>query len=814
MSTVETGNKFRDSIRDLVRLAGWRPDTERLVGGKRADLLFYRMHFGRRLNLVVEAKNENEPLGLAKLEKIVGGYVAAQNANEIDELWIVAPHDLIGGKEFIKTLRWVQFFTQQSLLRVLMDFSAYLNTTIFEHERSGLESYFISPQARLEAAPDQRFSLTEFLGKWEVGGDRRPIAIVEGYGTGKTSIARHLTYKLAIRCLENGSGRIPIYVELGRLTSQQRLSGLFTALFATDHLITNFSYRLFRHMNAMGCFLVILDGFDEMKHLMTPSDFDFNFGELSQLVEGDARVILLGRPSAFSSGEERQYLLHGRRMLEGQIGRDTDKPDYVEVRLQPFSKEQVAIFVERFLRYKSDNVAPGAEPLSEETIQARLKEIKDNDYGDLLERPVQARMLAELATSHSRPLGELTRFTLYKRFMDELIRREMKKEARQQFSSDVRRRFSQQLSWWMWSTNHTLGVRLQEIPTEIFTPYGASTTPVEAIRRDLVSGSFLDAKEGDLFIVPHRSMIEFSVAENIIAEACGEGLTADFLKRSWHLLTTDVMAFVLEARSEQTLAALAEALRTYMGELSSAFLNQLASNSNFTNVVGRMNAAEWAPWHLQIMSRDLLATVTAGLIGTRALHEAQRLALRYLESRDNVCTRLASTILAVLPFSAFESMRDDTVSFLIQMVIRHADISRLKFTEGERNQPQVILSTIDPDGRVIDAFRKCIKADTSDGSLRIVINPVQLAGRMANSLHPRYTLADAPRTVGVSASGINWTSWPMPGVPERVVLSFNDLREEGSRENWNTLRRFLAVRPKVVIKERSVASTSPVKSGS
>ena len=129
MSTVEAGNQFRDTIKSLIQLAGWRPDTERLVGGKKADLLFHRMHFGRRLNLVVEAKNYAAPLGQHELEKIVGGYVAGQQANQIDELWIVAPQELKGGKEYIDTLRWVQFFTQQSLLRVLMDFSSYLNRT-------------------------------------------------------------------------------------------------------------------------------------------------------------------------------------------------------------------------------------------------------------------------------------------------------------------------------------------------------------------------------------------------------------------------------------------------------------------------------------------------------------------------------------------------------------------------------------------------------------------------------------------------------------------------------------------------------------
>jgi hypothetical protein len=196
-STTTRGNAFRDHVAELLKLAGWVGDTERLIGGKKADLLMARSVYGRPWRLAIETKNYDSSLGMGELEKIIGGYFAAVQNHEINQLWIVSNYPLKGGKEFIDSIQWARHFTVEELLRNQMDFSSYLATLKFEHESSGLENYYISPQARLHSLQDSIFDLGEYLATWLNGTNCSPIAIVEGYGTGKTSVARHLAYALA-----------------------------------------------------------------------------------------------------------------------------------------------------------------------------------------------------------------------------------------------------------------------------------------------------------------------------------------------------------------------------------------------------------------------------------------------------------------------------------------------------------------------------------------------------------------------------------------------------------------------------------------
>ena len=47
-------------------------------------------------------------------------------------------------------------------------------------------------------------------------------------------------------------------------------------------------------LNKLGCFVIILDGFDEMKHTLSWDEFRYNFKELNRLVNSNSKVIVLG----------------------------------------------------------------------------------------------------------------------------------------------------------------------------------------------------------------------------------------------------------------------------------------------------------------------------------------------------------------------------------------------------------------------------------------------------------------------------------------------------------------------------------------
>jgi hypothetical protein len=350
----------------------------------------------------------------ADLQSIIGGYLGAYGSNEIDLLWIVANIDIAGphARDAIeKNARWVQFFTFDSLRKSLMDFGDYVESLIYDYKKEGLDRYYLDatgvpiqdhdslsfprPADRLTEEP-QSCDLETKIDQWIASNDKRPIAIIGGYGIGKTSFAKRLAYRAATRLKESKNGRIPIYIELGRIAAQQKLSGLLGTLFTDDHHINGCQYNFFCRLNDAGNFLIILDGFDEMKHMMTFEDFKYNFSELNRLAEGDAKVILLGRPSAFGSEGESEWLLHGRRPVDGQLVQ-LGGPNYLLFRILPFTPQKIHSFIRRYLVYCLSAKNTGDQSADQQFMAKRIKEIDELDYGDLLERPVQAKMLVELA---------------------------------------------------------------------------------------------------------------------------------------------------------------------------------------------------------------------------------------------------------------------------------------------------------------------------------------------------------------------------------------------------------------------------------
>ena len=77
--------------------------------------------------------------------------------------------------------------------------------------------------------------------------------------------------------------------------------------------------RMFLEMNRQGQFLLILDGFDEMRHAMDLDDFVYTFEQMKPLFAGKAKVIILGRPDSFLSTHEEVAVLSA---CETAAGRD------------------------------------------------------------------------------------------------------------------------------------------------------------------------------------------------------------------------------------------------------------------------------------------------------------------------------------------------------------------------------------------------------------------------------------------------------------------------------------------------------------
>src|SRR5262249_4237355 len=105
--------------------------------------------------------------------------------------------------------------------------------------------------------------------------------------------------------------------------------------------VRGYNFGLFQKLNNDGRYVVIFDGFDEMKHGMTLSRFEANLTEFMRLDRGAAKVVILGRDTAFHDDYEFKSIIEGRQMTAaGQELAARGRRPFRQAGIRDFSAEQ------------------------------------------------------------------------------------------------------------------------------------------------------------------------------------------------------------------------------------------------------------------------------------------------------------------------------------------------------------------------------------------------------------------------------------------------------------------------------------------
>jgi hypothetical protein len=124
-------------------------------------------------------------------------------------------------------------------------------------------------------------------------------------------------------------------------------------------------------------------------------------------------------------------------------------------------------------------------------------------------------MLLEIFPYYQGDLKDLTVTVLYSEFIDLVIRRELTKKARETFSVQERRRFASKLAFWMWENIKGIEIITTKLPEVMFIEFSRPGIDIDSIKRDLLAGCFLERKPPEGLYLPHRSFMEFLVAERL-----------------------------------------------------------------------------------------------------------------------------------------------------------------------------------------------------------------------------------------------------------------------------------------------------------
>lgn len=527
-----------DELRDLAsRLLSFRfgpPEIEHRDFGKKVDIKFKFREFNKERAIFVESKDYSSKLTRDDVVKIYADYSGILDRNKPSSLLIVTRNGVTtdAGKYINEERFDLTHQTIWELENEILGLTEYVRYLRGMFGVDGLESYYVeSKGCRIKYASDDiedrkrdtdRLPIFNRIESWVEESGVKPIAVLGGYGAGKSSLAKRIASHFANHALKSTDVRIPIFVKLGQFSRFANVESLIGGMFSADFPVRGFNIQLFMDSLKRGRFLIICDGFDEMKHAMSWSDFRATVAEVIKLNEGDSKLLILGRPNAFMSLDEHLQVLQGRRKFGLHYRRLSEWPEFEEWELSEFDEVERAEFIGKYLNYSISKNADGLARQDE--IESRIAKVKELASADpeVFSKPVHAQILTDLGADFDFDIGSIdkriTRWELYRYFFDYLAERESKKEARRPVSDKDRLDFLREIAFWLFTKRSgSTSFSNSDLPHYIIDNLDLNENDdPEVVAREYLTGAFLEKKAGDIFFFGHRSFAEFLVADRLL----------------------------------------------------------------------------------------------------------------------------------------------------------------------------------------------------------------------------------------------------------------------------------------------------------
>jgi NACHT domain len=626
-SSTEIGDTFRDLVCELLRTRYFDAQPEQFIAGTKVDIVFTQPHWGQQLRVAVECKNYDKPLTKANFESIFAKYQPMLDSRSVDQVLVVSNKPIgAAASAYLDGWRYANHQTFRELEESLLALRPYIEglaKLVPTVDVQYIEARFDEPRLAEASALDE-------IQSWVLAPASNSLAILGSYGQGKTSLARRIAAHFASSYLADPTKRIPILKSLGDVVHETRLEGLFGAQFTADNPAPGFQFKTFEHLNRSGRLLVILDGFDEMKHAMTASDFLSNFREFNRLLGDHSKVILLGRPNALPT-DTQHLVFRGIKNVAGQSVASTEFAQWQERTLAFFSEKESRQLLQSSLE-ASANRYEAANRFSYPPffVEDRTNEVLDCVPRDLLARPVHVLLISELAADPGFDFEGFNRYSLYDHFIRSMVSRDTtEKPARKAVALNDRLQFQRDLAWWAWRRpGKSQGSFLRdEIPESLLAqlPDGKSAD-FEGKRNEYIVSTLTEEKEAGVLFFAHRSFQEFLVAERLRLAKPDPNSHIDY---SAHL-TPDIIEFLTQASELHYIASWYDTLRACPGPLNGAYLRFFASFASVAEAMASSaapNAASVDMWTTTIVTLASRAK-TPGALSKAELDEFLLRAIR------------------------------------------------------------------------------------------------------------------------------------------------------------------------------------------
>lgn len=573
--------------------------TEVYINGTKVDVVFTRSDFGKLQRIAVECKNYESPLIKSYIEReIYTKYQPLLDSRKIDSVLVVSKRPINSpAGDYMRNWRHAHHLTIQELEESLLGIRHYIEV-LAELQPTDDSAYI---EARFSKRSGEALANVK---NWVSSPGTNGVAILGSYGQGKTSLARRIAGYFARSYLVDPTQRIPILKKLGEVVHETRLEGLLGAEFTADSPAQGYQFKTFEHLNQSGRLLVILDGFDEMKHAMTASDFFSNFREFNRLLKGQSKVLLLGRPNALPS-DAQDLVFRGTKKVGGQSVASTEFAPWEEWTLAFFEEAESRALLDRLLAgLTAKYEAAHRFTYGEDFLQRRTAEVLQRVPVDLLARPVHVQLIAELAADPNFDFEGFNSYRLYDHFIRSMVERDTnQKRARRAIPLNERLQFQRDLAWWAWRRVGKVqgSFTRDEIPSTLLAnlPDG-NATDFEGKLNEYIVSTLTEEKHSGVLYFAHRSFQEFLIAERLRLAKPDPSAHAEY---SAHL-TPDIFSFLSQAPDLSYLRDWYDTLGGSSGPLTPSYIRFFASFPHLVRHVVEhelANPADLDQWTVMIV---------------------------------------------------------------------------------------------------------------------------------------------------------------------------------------------------------------------
>lgn len=679
-STVEVGDGFRDTVAALLRTQFPDVATEQSIGGTKVDITFTERHWLKTEVCAVECKNYGVPLTKADFETIFNKYYPMVKQNLIHRILVISNRPIGAAAEgYLAIIPEFTHLTLDRLAEELFD----IRRVVENLRGAGKSRSTLYIEPRFEDQDQPAFTEIE---AW-IGSPGSPaLAILGGYGQGKTSLAEQVAASAAERYLSDPTNRIPILIRLGEVVHETQLEGLFGKEFTAKHHVPKYRFDTLMRLNELGRLLIILDGFDEMKHAMSAHDFEANFREFNRLLVGDAKVMLLGRPNALPS-EERELVFKGYKRLGDSVIKSPLYTPWLEWRLSFFEPKEA-----EELLFQTLLAASNGEK-SNDSLQQRTKDVMDHVPHDLLKRPVHVVLIAEAAADPNFDFEGFNEYMLYSHFVTEMVKRDqIGKRARRDIPLQERLIFQRDLAWWAWarpgvSQGHFYR---DEVPSELLIerPDGGATDS-DGKRNEYIVSTLTDEKESGVLYFSHRSFQEFLVAERMT-------LVSNLSSHSHYsrFLNPEIANFISLSPDREFLNKWHSTLNERVGPLGLSYLSLFAKSKDFVESLWK-NLKDGTAVSASTLTILMIAFAT-GTMPKESISSYQRLLRDEIEEGSESSAAVA----AMSYLSLFSSQQKDLVvlcELVASIIVRALNFSEANRVASQQPSAEILIPTTSQD---------------------------------------------------------------------------------------------------------------------